>query len=156
MRLTACLFTASLVSLLALPAQAQDFALEPTYGTATLEAGFPNDPASVQLQSGGSIDAATLGGACKGFIADAPDYRVNYAAGNFPLIFVAIADVDTTLVINAPDGSWYCDDDSDGNLDPRVTFGDPASGQYDVWVGTYASASIEDATLFITELPRNN
>lgn len=155
MKLNAFLFAVSAVGLLALPAQAQDFELEPTYGTASLAAGFPEDPAVVPLQSGGSIDAAGLGGACTGFIADAPDYRLNYTAGSFPLIFVAIADVDTTLVINGPDGSWYCDDDSDGQLDPRVTFANPDSGQYDIWVGTYAAAELHDAALYITELARD-
>jgi hypothetical protein len=155
MKLTICLFAASAASLLALPAQAQDFGLEPTYGTVALDAGFPEDPHVVSLQSGGDIDAATLGGACTGFIADAPDYRLNYTAGSFPLLFVAIADVDTTLVINGPDGSWYCDDDSDGQLDPRVTFNAPESGQYDVWVGTYAAAELHEAALYITEIPRD-
>lgn len=155
MKNIALLLAASAVTLAALPAQAQDVTLDPTYETANLEAGFPNDPYMVELQSGGSIDASTISDGCVGFIASAPDVRLNYTAGSFPLTITAIADTDTTLVINAPDGQWYCDDDSGGELDPAVLFASPQGGQYDIWVGSYADSTLNSATLFITEQTRN-
>ncbi len=134
-------------------AVAQDFSLPPTYGSTSLNSGFTNDPRTVNLSSGGSIDASGLGGGCRGYVASAPDYRVNYSAGStFPLIFSVNSDSDTTLVINGPDGRWYCDDDSGNGLNPSYRFSNPGSGQYDIWVGTYASASLQSATLYISEV----
>ncbi|MEQ8404697.1 MAG: peptidase S1 [Oceanicaulis sp.] len=131
---------------------AQDYALAPTFGTLNLSAGFTDDPRTVNLRSGGSIAASNAAGGCSGFIADAPDVRVNYEAGSvFPLIFSVESGADTTLVINAPDGAWYCDDDSGEGLNPSVRFGSPASGQYDIWVGTFGEASLERATLYVSE-----
>lgn len=132
---------------------AQDFGASPTYGSVSLNAGFTPDPYSVNLQSGGPIDAnRALGGACQGFIANAPDFSLHYGAGNFPLIISATAGVDVALVINDAHGNWYCDDDSGGNLNPALRFSNPASGRYDIWVATYGSSSLQPATLHISEL----
>ncbi len=133
------------------PAAAQDFTLNPTFGNVTLNAGFSPDPTTVDLVAGGGIDASTLGNGCYGMIANAPDYRLNYSAGGFSLFIAAVANEDTTLVINAPDGTWYCDDDSGGFPNPMVVFDSPMSGQYDIWVGTYGGGTA-DATLHISEL----
>ena len=98
---------------------------------------------------GGSTDAArTLGGACVGGIAEAPDYRIDFAAGQYVLQFYVRSNEDTTLVINAPDGSWYCNDDTDG-FDPAVFFQSPMSGQYDIWIGTFSGGIGTQATLYI-------
>lgn len=134
-------------------AAAQNYSLNPTYGTASLNAGFTPDPYVVNVQSGGSRDASNLSSSCRGFIADAPDVRLNYRSGSFPLIISANSNADTTLVVNAPDGSWYCDDDG-GNIgmNPSIRFGTPQSGQYDIWIGTYGSATLQPAQLHISEL----
>jgi hypothetical protein len=135
-------------------AAAQDFRQNPTYGTANLSAGFTPDPYVVNVQSGGSIDVgSTIGGSCRGFVANAPDVRLNYSSGSFPLIISVAASADTTLVVNAPDGRWYCDDDSGvSGLNPMVRFNSPASGQYDIWIGTYGNASLQPAQLAISEV----
>jgi hypothetical protein len=67
------------------------------------------------------------------------------------LIFSVRADSDTTLVINGPDGRWYCNDDANG-VNPAFRFASPRSGQYDVWVGTYSNSGLRPARLFISEL----
>lgn len=134
-------------------AAAQDLSSLPTSGDASLSAGFTPDPYRVRLQTGGLIDASqTRGPDCDGFIAEAPDFDLFYNAGTLPLIISVNAEVDTTLVINAPDGSWHCDDDSGGGLNPSIRFSGPLSGLYDIWIGTYADASREEATLSISEL----
>jgi hypothetical protein len=142
---------ASAAALFAIPASAQNYNARPAYGTLNLNAGFSNDPRSIALQAGGSIDASRLGAGCRGYIAGPPDYRVNYRAGSFPLIFSVRADSDTTLVINGPDGRWYCNDDANG-VNPAFRFASPRSGQYDVWVGTYSNSGLRPARLFISEL----
>ncbi|RIV91926.1 peptidase S1 [Aurantiacibacter xanthus] len=150
MRLAASLILASCLAPVA--AQAQNYELEPTYGDIKLTAGFENDPYAVPVVSGGEIDAASLGGECGGFIAEAPDMRVQYEAGEFPLLFGVYSEGDTTLVVNGPDGLWYCDDDSWGDGDPLVSFPSPQSGQYDIWVGSYERGTNLEATLGITEI----
>lgn len=134
-------------------ATAQNYSLNPTYGTANLNAGFSPDPYVVNVQSGGSINASNVSSSCRGFIANAPDVRLNYSSGSFPLIISANSSADTTLVINAPDGSWYCSDDEGANgMNPSVRWNSPRSGQYDIWIGTYGSASLQPAQLHISEL----
>lgn len=129
-----------------------DTTLDPTYGTADLSSGFTPDPYTVKLRSGGSIDASNLGDSCRGYIATAPDYRINYDSGSLPLIISANADADVTLVVNDPGGNWVCDDDSGEGFNPSLRFEKPRSGQYDVWVGTYSSTTNENATLSVSEL----
>lgn len=53
------------------------------------------------------------------------------------------ASCDTVLLVRTPDGQWYLDDDSNGNLNPRVDIsnGFMLNGRVDVWVGTYSGTS---------------
>ncbi|MBX9615299.1 MAG: peptidase [Caulobacteraceae bacterium] len=132
---------------------APDASLTATYGEVRLRAGFNPDPYRVDVYSGGSIEASQLGGSCVGMIAEAPDFQLTYEAGSLPLTFGVEADGDTTLVINGPDGRWSCDDDSGGQADPEITFRNPQSGTYDVWVGAYGGNGVS-AELFVTELGR--
>jgi hypothetical protein len=138
------------------PTGGPDFSLEPAYGAIDLVSGFEPDPHTVSIAAGGAIDASVLNQpGCVGFIAQAPDFRVNWTAGsnNLPLIFSVGSDSDTTLVINDAEGNWVCDDDG-GNegLNPSVTFASPASGQYDVWVGTFSQGELQDSTLHVSEV----
>ena len=136
-------------------ASAQDYSKEPTYGTISLSAGFQPDPHEVDLRAGGSIDVAdTLGAGCAGTVADAPDYDLLYdsGSGSLPLIITVRSFYDTTLVINTPDGDWICDDDSGPGDNPSIRFDPGRDGLYDIWVGTYDSGSLQDATLMISEL----
>lgn len=132
------------------PALAQNPGASGTAGSISRSAGFTPDPITVSIYSGGGIDAAqTLGGSCVGMVADAPDYEFTYEAGSMPLTFSVASDEDTSLVVNGPDGEWYCVDDSDG-LDPVLRWARPMSGTYDIWVGAVGQAG--SSTLYITEL----
>ena len=147
----------ALAAALALPgaALAQNVGLTANYGEIRLNAGFTPDPYRVNLTAGGSINAYTdtdLPGACVGKISNAPDFEVTYSAGSLPLVFRSRSSSDTTLIINGPDGRWYCDDDSWGDGDAEVRFNKPSSGTYDIWVGTYGS-STASASRLITETP---
>lgn len=150
---------AVLATLAIVPATAQDYHQNPTYTTLNLNTGFTPDPVTVQMSSGGSNDASALNnqqhaGDCLGMVATAPDVRLNYTAGNtYPLIISAHADGDTTLVINGPNGEWYCNDDrASGDLNPAVNIPHPASGQYDIWVGTYGGTNLLPTTLSVSEV----
>ncbi|MBU2272479.1 MAG: peptidase S1 [Alphaproteobacteria bacterium] len=147
----------ALAAALAAPgaAVAQNAGLTANFGEIRLSAGFTPDPYEVSLTAGGSIDAYTdtdLPGACVGDISNAPDYEVTYSAGSLPLVFRTRSSTDTTLIINGPDGRWYCDDDSWGDGDAEVRFNKPSSGTYDVWIGTFNGGTAQ-ARLLITETP---
>ena len=137
-------------------AMAQSFSLAPRYGTANLRPGFMPDPHSVTLTAGGTINTRTSGPApACGYVANAPDYRLQWGGGSSLNIY-AISGSDTTLLINMPDGSWRCNDDGGSGNNPLLTIGNAPSGQYDIWVGTYSSGNA-GATLRISELsPRWN
>jgi len=148
---------AALAAVLAMPAvvSAQDASLTANYGEVRLSAGFTPDPHRVNLTAGGSIDAYTetdLPAACVGDISNAPDYEVTYSAGSLPLVFRTRSSTDTTLIINGPDGRWYCDDDSWGDGDAEVRFNKPSSGTYDIWIGTF-NGGTASAALLVTETP---
>lgn len=135
------------------PPGTPDHTLPPTFGEATLAAGFSPDPLIVDVRSGGPINPGALAAACDGFIADAPVFSVNYTAGAAPLYIAARSGYDTTLVIRDPEGNWICDDDSGGNLNPFAAIPNPISGRYDIWIGTYGDTVEQDAQLIITANP---
>lgn len=134
-------------------AQEPNWRAMPTYTTANLSAGFWPDPWSISIQAGGSTQTPSyLGRDCVGFIhTQAPDVDLNYNAGSLSLYIHVQSRADTTLVINAPDGRWYCNDDTIGT-NPMVVFSNPLSGNYNIWVGTYRNSGLEPATLLITEI----
>ena len=140
-------------ALMASATLAQDYTEPPSFGRVSLSSGFTPDPYVRNLTAGGSIRAQDRFSDCRGYIANAPDFSVNYTAGSLPLIFTVDSDADTTLVINGPDARWYCDDDgAESPLNPLVRFSNPQSGRYDVWVGPYSRGAGVPATLFVSEL----
>jgi hypothetical protein len=88
---------------------------------------------------------------CRGYATAAPDFNINYSAGGYQLNVYAKSDSDITLIVNAPDGSWYCSDDVYGTH-PHVNFSSPMSGLYNVWIGTYFSDGTRPETvLYVSE-----
>jgi hypothetical protein len=134
-----------------------DLLLPAEFGSAALSTPLNPDPTRVALRAGGPVrvEQTALGesftvGACTGYVTRAPSYELDWA-GDGPLFVSVASEADTTLVINAPDGSWWCDDDSAGDLDPGVIFAEGLNGVYDIYVGAYAISEAEaDATLLIS------
>lgn len=143
---------AALATFVAGPVAAQNAGLTANYGEINLRSGFTPDPYRVQVTAGGSVNGGALPGSCTGMISEAPDFEVSYSAGSLPLVFRTLSSSDTTLIINGPDGSWSCDDDSYGDGDAEVRFNRPQSGTYDIWIGTFGGGT-SSATLLITETP---
>ncbi len=134
------------------PIMAQNFDLPPAFGDVTLAPGFPDDPFTVDIVAGGDINAGTtIGAACAGFIADAPDFRVFLEGEAATLYLSVVGEEDTTLVVNDPNGDWHCDDDS-FEMHPAVVLEDAPAGQYDIWIGTMAAGATSDATLYVSEI----
>jgi serine protease Do/protease YdgD len=144
---------AAVAALVAGPVVAQNFSRNPSFGTLNLSANFMPDPQVVNVTAGGNVPAERLGGsACVGTIADAPDVRLNYRAGQgLPLYISVRSNADTTLVINLPNGRWICNDDFNG-LNPGIVFNQPMSGQYDIWIGHYDRGRRVPAQLLISEI----
>jgi serine protease Do len=102
------------------------------------------------------VDAGAYVSGCVGFATSAPDVELAWSGTSNALTIFFLADdpsQDTTLIINAPDGSWYCDDDSypDSARDPLFSFEAPREGVYDIWVGSYQAGSFVSGSLYISE-----
>ena len=101
------------------------------------------------LLAGGESSAPS---GCSGNISTRPDVRLSYSAGSLPLHIWVESSIDTTLVIEGPDG-LRCDDDSGEGTDAYLTFPSPDSGTYDIWVGVYSDDdSYEGVSLVLSEL----
>jgi hypothetical protein len=129
------------------------FSATPNYGSVNLMAGFTPDPHTVQVTSGGGVNVASniTGTECRGFVTEAPDYRINWSGTTSLLRLFFVSQGDTTLVINDAMGNWYCDDDSFGTLNPTIDLVNPAPGQIDIWVGSFSSSAFVNGTLYVTE-----
>lgn len=132
--------------------EAQNYNLSPSFGSVTLNAGFMPDPYGRRGIQAGGDNYFSGGGGCPGgaWFANRPDFRLFYRAGGYRLTFYVRAPGDTALLINDPSTTWYCNDDHNG-LDPQITFSNPMSGQYDIWLGTYNRSRVRNSTLYITE-----
>lgn len=124
------------------PAAAQNHNAYPVLGNLDLVTGFTPDPRVFQAPAGGAIDLekTQLPSDCVGFVSNEPTLQVHYQAGTYPLIFATRPedDLDTVLLVRTPDGQWLCNDDSEAEgVEADITILRPASGYYDVWVGTY-------------------
>ena len=145
-----------------------DEALEPTYGSETLNEGFLPDPYTVDLVARGSIDL-DLGECTYGYVAEAPDFDLYYSgegtevttdylgraiyetSGGSDLYIYALSEEDTMLLVNTPDGIWLCNDDGHYGSHPLIVVPSAAGGLYDIGVGSY-DEDTAGATLYISEI----
>ena len=125
------------------------------FGQQSLQAGFLPDPYVRNLTAGGRVNLADCSpylGA--GWVVSRPDFRLQYQGtsptGRLTFALEARSDVDPILVVNAPDGSWYYNDDYRG-FNSAIVFTNPMSGQYDIWTGSFNRSSNNPAQLIITE-----
>lgn len=127
---------------------------EGLYGDDTLEAGFGT--VEISAAAGGGVPAFNydLGSlACTGFINIVPTYTFTLSEDGEVLRFVFNGEDDTTLIVEQPDGSFVCNDDTDGenNINPTVDIEAPAAGDYRVFVGSYTQQSGVRGTLVIAD-----
>jgi len=133
-------------------AAAQNWQAAPTFGTATLSAGFMPDPHTTLVQAGGSDEVALVDPSCTGYINEsAPDLDLNYVSGGSDLFIYARGDADVTLLVLDPSGEWHCNDDWEGT-DPLVAFFNPEDGNYNIWVGTFFPGELEPVQVMISEI----
>lgn len=124
------------------------------FGSISLDPGFMPDPQIVNLTAGGTEDLAGCIDGAAGYVVTRPDFRLIYTGtsptGSLTFALEARSNVDTVLLINAPDGSWHFNDDY-RDLNSALVFRDPMPGQYDIWAGSYERSTNSPAQLIITE-----
>jgi len=111
-------------------------------------------PYSANLLAGGELGAFNLdqpNELCTGFISAMPTFSFESTSAESQGVIFFESNLDTTLVVRAPDGSFICDDDSHGseNMNPSVTL-TLVNGNYQVWVGSYSPDVQADGKLTIT------
>lgn len=114
-------------------------------------------PRSYGVVAGGNQYLRNCGFNHTGYVISQPDFSF-YTSGMAPYgrleIEVSSAACDTVLLVNSANASWYFDDDSNGNLQPRVNLYGTSNtqGRIDIWVGTYGpntcSATLEMETWY--------
>jgi hypothetical protein len=122
----------------------------------SLSGGFTPDPYTIDVIAGGPDQASDLNSSCSGYVTPNPTYRLDFSPGSLGLgIYTLAPDLDTTIAIQSPSGSWYCNDDNSNleyTLNSGYYFSNPESGSYDIYVGTFSESAIGgNATLAITE-----
>lgn len=128
-------------------------AATPSFGAISLSSGFAPDPHVIPVVSGGAIAARSVGANCTGHVSRAPDVKLTFTSGTMPLIISVASQSDTTLVIQAPDGGWHCNDDGGVNGgNPSIRWNTPQSGVYAIWVGSYRAGVNTRGNLHISEV----
>ena len=92
----------------------------------------------------GSVPLASItrqdsqGNMCVGFAESEPDHVLR-ANQNLGAIAVRVDSNggDTTLLVQAANGTTWCGDDAAGSTDARVQINNLSSGDYHVWVGSF-------------------
>lgn len=121
------------------------------FGQISLAAGFTPDPHVAQGVSGGQQEASSLGAGCQGYISGTPDHLLQLQTSFNMLRIMAASQRDTTLVVQTPQGSYLCNDDSDGHH-PMVQAANLAQGTYRIWVGSYQAQDGAPYQLGLSEL----
>lgn len=128
--------------------------MQPTGAPVPLTPGFQPDPMPGSGIAGGPVNANTLNPACGGFInPPAPNHIMQLHAPFALLRILVSSQQDTTLVIQAPDGSFLCNDDAEA-LNPIVQGAFQQPGAYKVWVGSYQQAIQAPYVIGFTEIPQ--
>ncbi len=141
--------------LAALPVSAGDRlnpAGAPRYGSHALAPGFAPAPATHDALSGGDINVKSLnlGDNCLGYATSDPDFLVELTGDFRRITFLIASEEDSTLIINLPNGSWACNDDTNG-LNPALVFHNAPPGGYRIWIGSYAAETNDESVLYISE-----
>ncbi len=126
--------------------------LDPTFGSVSLRASFTPDPYRAAIITGGSVNVDDfLTGDCVGYAAEAPDFNIRLTSSLRYIRFYFDSSEDTTMVINDPNGDWYCDDNSGPGSDPQIAFSRPVAGTYNVWIGDYEQGNATTGYLYLSE-----
>ncbi len=120
----------------------------PAFGSHTLPEDGYFEVAVTLFGSASAYDVA--GGECTGQIDPSrPDIVLSLGGAEDSLAIGVVSDVDTTLVVQAPDGQVYCNDDTYG-FDPEVSLTNAMAGEWAVWAGVYSGSGGESAVIEVS------
>lgn len=131
-----------IATLSAIPAIAQ----EALYGTFSLQPGFRRE--AVNGFTGGSHSLAEQfsnqdaeGNDCLGYGDTSPDFTM-VLESELPQLTLQVnsGGNDTTLVVQGPDGTVRCGDDTGANEDASIAAQNWPAGSYNLWVGSFMPA----------------
>lgn len=109
----------------------------PSYGTANL---IPNQRMVLQGIAGGPVSLSAVNGSCRGYAQSNPSHVLMVPPGAAMVRIGATSGVDTTLMVQMPDGRVMCDDDGGDGVNPLLEV--PAvPGELRVWVGSYSASN---------------
>ncbi len=99
-----------------------------------------SQPRNFSVVAGGQNALLSCGFQNAGYVTTPPDFSfgLNGLAAS-GVTFSVVSGCDAVLLVNTATTTWFFDDDSNGNLDPRLTIsgGQHLNGRVDVWVGSY-------------------
>lgn len=110
----------------------------------------PNEDVEVIGTASGTRRASDLLEGCAGYIPEQPDYLFTQERPRSFLRLFTRSGTDLALVVQKPDGTYVCDDDSGPGLNPAIDVTNPGRGTYRVWVGVYRANTVADYTLTFT------
>lgn len=114
--------------------------LPPAFGSVSLRSGFVPDPHVVAGRAGGPIAASVIDRSCRGYVSQQPNHVLMSQSGFRQLRMLVNSSADTTLVVMAPNGQVYCNDDGGSGLNPVVSMS-TGPGPIRIWVGTYSGSA---------------
>ena len=125
---------------------------DPRYGIYLLAPGFAPSPFTRDALSGGDIEVKSLrlGDNCLGYAASEPDFLIELTGEFNRITFLIASAEDSTLIMNLPNGSWACNDDTNG-LNPALVLHNAPPGSYRLWIGSYAAETYDESVLYISE-----
>jgi hypothetical protein len=109
----------------------------PAYGTANL---IPNQRVTLQGIAGGPMTLSAVDGSCRGYAQPSPSHVLMVPPGAAMVRIGATSGVDTTLMVQMPDGRVMCDDDGGEGLNPLLEL-PTVPGPIRVWVGSYSASN---------------
>lgn len=115
------------------------------FGTIGIAPNFAPDPTILRGRAGGQTEASAFTGNadCKGWIDTRPDHLLSVAADMPLLRILTSSQIDTSLVIRRPDGTFLCDDDGGGDYNALIE-APFSAGTYKLWVGTHGNGLIAE------------
>ncbi|AHM04940.1 hypothetical protein roselon_02626 [Roseibacterium elongatum DSM 19469] len=92
------------------------------------------------ISAQGATELRSCGITGTGFVDPNPDITLELSNMQDRILDLAFSGAcDTTMLVRTADGQWRFDDDSNGNLDPRLTLTETRQmeGRVNVWIGRY-------------------
>lgn len=109
----------------------------PSYGQAAIGGG---QRTSLRGIAGGGVSLSSVNGSCRGYAQPNPSHVLMVQPGVQGVRIAGRSGIDTTLMVQMPDGRVMCDDDGGGSLNPLLDI--PAvPGQWRIWVGSYSGSN---------------